>query len=787
MPAYQNGHQIPVAQAHGPSYAPVNIQQHTEPVGIPVARPASAAFLQEPARITYPIGQQVPLYAEHVELTNHHREPINDPLPQLPARFAQNPTYRPDIISENPALTGYWVHVPVDDRGPYAVGTRVPARQPINSGVPSYYREANLEFERDHMDGLRPPASGVQRRSHYTPVDHPSNRAGPLERDNSVVRSARTQPKERDKLQYLFDLIRTGLESSGLLRSPDGPSRSYDVREQSHDRTVVARQHRLRASHTRGSKSLVTSKPGHGSVHRPVSDLQREFVDNLGVDRSPSHDIPPFQSYPPLAHPSSAPDHDQYPRRGRSPAPRHSHTYNPSEHSHQHRKVAFGVNTSQNVISPITSVGAVPAPPGDIRHPDVNPSLGTLRGKTRGKRPRSSSSSASSDAEKGKNSRPPLTPGIGQTENHDSGLLVDPWVDGDCHHEFDVEQVAVARGKRTIEYDFPTNWAMQTKGTSTTDKGSIHASSSGDGKVTKRKCLGMFRCPNWNREGKPCRFLERPKTRRDALEAQRHKICPLSSCDKPVLEYVACDVRQEFILYAGGAIFKAFGWHTHPRPSVVKHLTPTERTSLRAVFDVNPTLKPSGLRSGRPDMVGPVKNVRQISSALGNLGRIEYELQTYKKVATKGMSAFEQVLFNFSELHENHPGIIRESSFGPGPTYISIQSDFMRERSVSVEPDYSRPNNGLVTDAAMKFFKNDMLVVIITSKFDIDLRKWIAVNITVSKGQSAEHYGKHFKVLFEGIRERCLELGIEVSDEHLAMVSLLASIRTFNLTHVPGR
>lgn len=35
--------------------------------------------------------------------------------------------------------------------------------------------------------------------------------------------------------------------------------------------------------------------------------------------------------------------------------------------------------------------------------------------------------------------------------------------------------------------------------------------------------------------------------------------------------------------------------------------------------------------------------------------------------------------------------------------------------------------------------------------------------------------------------ERCLELGIEVSDEHLAMVSLLASIRTFNLTHVPGR
>lgn len=427
MSAYQNGHQIPVAQAHGPSYASVNIQQYTEPVAIPVAKLASAAFLQEPARITYPIEQQVPLYAEHVELTNHHREPINDPLPRLPARFAQNPTYRPDIISENPPGTGYLVHAPVDDRGPYAVGTRVPARQPTNSGVPSYYREANLEFERDNRDSLWPPASGVRRRSHYTAVDHPSNHAVPLERDNSVVRSARIQPKERNKLQYLFDLIRTGLESSGLLRSPDGPSRSYDVREQSHDRTVVARQHRLRASHTRGSKSLVTSKPGHGSVHRPVPELQREFIDNhVGVDRSPSHDIPPFQSYPPLAHPSSALDHAQYPRRGRSPAPRHSHTCNPSEHSHQHRKVPFGVNTSQNVISPITSVGAVPAPLGDIRHQGVNPSLGTQRGKTRGKRPRLSSSSALSDAEKGKNGRPPVTPGIEQTENHDSGLLVDP-------------------------------------------------------------------------------------------------------------------------------------------------------------------------------------------------------------------------------------------------------------------------------------------------------------------------------------------------------------------------
>lgn len=172
-------------------------------------------------------------------------------------------------------------------------------------------------------------------------------------------------------------------------------------------------------------------------------------------------------------------------------------------------------------------------------------------------------------------------------------------------------------------------------------------------------------------------------------------------------------------------------------------------------------------------MVGPVPNVRKISSALGNLGRIAYEVQKFRNSATKGMSATEKVFFHFTDLQKSHPGIIRQSSLGPNPIHITIQSDFMRRLSFQPEPDFTKSNNGLVTDAAMKFFRNGkLMVVVITSTFDPDTAKWQAVCMSVIAGQTTEHYAVHFFTVFGGIHERCVHLHIEFIDDFLAMVSL---------------
>lgn len=65
--------------------------------------------------------------------------------------------------------------------------------------------------------------------------------------------------------------------------------------------------------------------------------------------------------------------------------------------------------------------------------------------------------------------------------------------------------------------------------------------------------------------------------------------------------------------------------------------------------------------------------------------------------------------------------------------------------------DFTKSNNGLVTDAAMKFFRNGkLMVVVITSTFDPDTAKWQAVCMSVIAGQTTEHYAVHFLLYSAG-------------------------------------
>lgn len=350
-----------------------------------------------------------------------------------------------------------------------------------------------------------------------------------------------------------------------------------------------------------------------------------------------------------------------------------------------------------------------------------------------------------------------------------SGLLVNPWIDGNVTKTFTRAQLGIAETDKTTFNLFAMHWAFRNRG-GNHDKGTVESAVAESGHLTKRTCLGLFRCPNWNREGRPCKYVVRPKTKPHAFRGQRNEVCPMGNCKKAPLEHVPCHVSQHIRVFKDGATFRNIGHHTHGRPSVVPHLTPTERKDARAVMESNPKLGPSALRTGRPDMVGPTPNLRSITPVLGNRGRIAYERKLMKDGGKKGRGMLEHAVEKIKQITERYPGVIREASLAPGPVYFTLQTDFMAEMSLHMDFDYTRPNNGLITDAAMKYFKDDMFTVIITSGYSTRMLKWAPVLITVVGGQDTEHYERHFDHLVASIADRCAELGIEFNDEMLSMV-----------------
>ena len=121
-------------------------------------------------------------------------------------------------------------------------------------------------------------------------------------------------------------------------------------------------------------------------------------------------------------------------------------------------------------------------------------------------------------------------------------------------------------------------------------------------------------------------------------------------------------------------------------------------------------------------------------------------------------------------LDKKHPNVIQEMHFLPEPSYASIQTPFMASIACRESVDPSRFDNGLVTDAAMSYFNTQAIHVIITSAFCEDLHRWAPAFITITDGQSAAHYEKHFTPLIISIYKRCKELGIDFVDYLIAMV-----------------
>ena len=114
------------------------------------------------------------------------------------------------------------------------------------------------------------------------------------------------------------------------------------------------------------------------------------------------------------------------------------------------------------------------------------------------------------------------------------------------------------------------------------------------------------------------------------------------------------------------------------------------------------------------------------------------------------------------------------STFGQ-LTVISVQTAFMRSQLVQ-EGALAGPLNGIISDAAHKFWRAPNTLVMLSSIYCTLLRCWMPALISYMNGASAAHYALHFEALFRSIQDELESQGtMVVADEHLSGVRVQAT------------
>ncbi|TFK48637.1 hypothetical protein OE88DRAFT_1615346, partial [Heliocybe sulcata] len=296
----------------------------------------------------------------------------------------------------------------------------------------------------------------------------------------------------------------------------------------------------------------------------------------------------------------------------------------------------------------------------------------------------------------------------------------DYWPDGDFEQDFDWHTVA-RFDDLMVHWAYRGNMKPDRKNAQSVDADDWH-----NGRVYQRRCLGHIRCTNGD-----CPMIVRPVTGgTDAIYKQTLSKC---HCGAP-LEYVACSIISVLYKWRGG------------------------------IHYVNGPLK---LLTGLPGVDGPRDSVADISDILVNLDRIRYERKKVKG-KTQMFQSPDGFLHEFTAFQKAYPGFVIWNTIGD-PTVIVLQSDYMRSLLVKnfIAAD---PDNGLLSDAAHKFWRMREYILIGTTTFATDMQCWVPVLFTFANGQTTTHYQYHFLALFNSIAKECFDRHITITDEMLAQV-----------------
>ncbi|KAJ7116971.1 hypothetical protein C8R44DRAFT_627132, partial [Mycena epipterygia] len=300
----------------------------------------------------------------------------------------------------------------------------------------------------------------------------------------------------------------------------------------------------------------------------------------------------------------------------------------------------------------------------------------------------------------------------------------DGWPDGDFSRLFQLPFVQASD-------NLGVHWACTTLGGV---GGSAQAAVWSEGKVTRRKCLGIIECGN-----NACMIIVRPQTRKAGIQKQLLDPC---SCGG-VLTHYPCDITSILHTFKDGVHYS----------------------------NENPNAGPLKLLVGRPGLDGPGQSVADITPVLLNQERIKYERRKILQ-GSGGRGGGDNFLKEFAKFEKDYPDFIREAQFGQ-ISDIVMQTKFMASALVKATVD-TEAVNGIVSDAAHGVWHDKKNLLIVSSAFEpIGLKCWVPGLMSYSNGGTAEHYRIHFFLLFLGIAEECDRRNIPVTDEMFANFQVL--------------
>ncbi|KAI0742318.1 hypothetical protein C8Q80DRAFT_1327971, partial [Daedaleopsis nitida] len=291
----------------------------------------------------------------------------------------------------------------------------------------------------------------------------------------------------------------------------------------------------------------------------------------------------------------------------------------------------------------------------------------------------------------------------------------DGWPDGNFERTYTHAEFKSTR-------DLAVHWSCQVSGSR---NGSEDAEDWSAGRKAERRCRGIISCTN-----AACDALIRPCTRRKDISRQLEKACLCGAS----LQRFECHTLQILMHFRHGVHFMHQG--------------------------------PLQLLVGAPTLNGPGESVANISSILLNKDRIAQELKKVRREEKPGNGTDDISLLAFSEFCHNNPGFIINSVIHE-VVVISMQQPLMLAELVKETraiPD--DPVNGIVSDAAHGFWRQQNCLLIISSAYSLSLRCWIPGILSYTNGASADHYRHHFLALFQSISRERRSRGWDTSDDN---------------------
>lgn len=303
------------------------------------------------------------------------------------------------------------------------------------------------------------------------------------------------------------------------------------------------------------------------------------------------------------------------------------------------------------------------------------------------------------------------------------------------------------------------HWATKTTDGKQKSGASRDASHPSFGYRRTRQCWGHIECTN-----KDCAIVMRPHTTsKAAVNTQCAKPCKCGS----ELVWKPCENRSAVIIWAKGVrYFNGIMDHNHGWLPYKLHLRSGEKQELKELFQQNPTAKPAALGSGNT-VSG--KSASDVSSVLLNSDRLAAEKRKMKGTSEESGDDFVQW---FSEFQIQNPNFIVSETMIGGVAVISCQTPFMASLLHDKITEVDGPFNGVVSDAAHRWWKVKTSLLIVSSVFVPIIEGWVPALMSYSNGASGRHYELHFLALMESIAKVAVSKGQDIVDELFAQVSL---------------